>query len=109
MTTMSSPFDDPAVQLFASIIEANSRQLASTTNSLIDSYIIGMREAKAELAIIRDRIHDLFTSPYAPSQGAILSALWPSHAAIQEKIETGDPLDYPRTTAEMTGGMTGDV
>lgn len=81
-----APLIDPLV---AQVLEANSKGLAWTTNTLIDNLTHQAETAEATLKAIREQIELLFSGPYAPSQNAVLRALWPS----EEYIDRCRPAD----------------
>jgi hypothetical protein len=73
---------DEAAGLIALLVQANASQLAWTTNQLIEGLTEQAARAEATLAAVRANIEDLLSGRFAPTDAAILSALYPTAAEI---------------------------
>lgn len=70
------------------LMGATHRETASVTNSLIESYQRSLAERDAELSIIRGEVDRLLSGEYAPSEAAIVRAVfYPNRQRIQELAE----------------------
>lgn len=74
-----APLIDPLV---AQILEQNSKDLAWTTNTLIDNLTVERDELQAEIKAVRAAVEVLLSGPYMPMPDAIRLALWPSAHSI---------------------------
>ena len=81
---MSAPLIDPLV---AQILEQNSRNLAFTTNALIDNLTARLDEERAELAAVRDEIQRLLAGSWMPTSDALIRALYPAGSTINSYKE----------------------
>jgi len=81
MAETEAPLIDPLV---ARILERNSKDLAWTTNTLVDNLTAERDELSAELKAIRDAVDGLLSGPYMPTPVSIRLALWPSAHAINK-------------------------
>lgn len=83
--------EDACPDLIASLVQRSYNEYAANSRWLIGSLTAELAaelaEAKAELAAIRDTIDLLFLGPYAPSQAAILRALYPDRKLIESFTE----------------------
>lgn len=75
--------------LVARILEANSRGLAHTTNTLIDNLTHQAETAEATIRAIREEVELLLSGSYMPTPAAILKALWPSEEFIDHHRKGG--------------------
>jgi hypothetical protein len=60
------------------LMEQNHRDLAFTTNALIDGYREEAQMAQATIAAIRVNVKLLLDGPWMPSASALLHALYPT-------------------------------
>jgi hypothetical protein len=77
----------PISPLVAAIIEQSSRDLAFTTNSLIDSLTQQRDELEVELTLIREKVLALIGGDFMPTAHAIDGALHPSQGAIEYRLD----------------------
>ncbi len=86
----TEPVEPEALALIATLVTANVDQLARTTDTLIDGLTKRAERAEATLAAVRGGVEALLSGRYAPTDAAILRALWPP-------LDTnGDPLPWRR-------------
>ena len=70
------------------LMGATHRETASITNNLIESYQRSLAERDAELAVIRAEVDRLLSGEYAPSDAAIVRAVfYPNRQRIRELAE----------------------
>lgn len=67
-----------AMTLVMQLMGQSARDLAWTTNTLVDSLTKQNADLRAELDAVRGELERLFGRPFAPSETAIRHALWPS-------------------------------
>lgn len=72
---------DPALDLMATLVQANVDSLAVTTDALIEGLTRRAERAEQTLATVRDRIEALLTGRWAPTDAAIIWALYPVDGA----------------------------
>src|SRR5574341_866678 len=65
------------LEFIAPLMEQSARDLAFTTNSLLDSLAMECAENAARLQLIGEAVEDLLHKPYAPSAHAIEGCLYP--------------------------------
>lgn len=75
----------PISPLVVALIEQQAKDLAYTTNALIDGLTDQYRDARAELTMIRVSLARLLHGPYQPSSYAIQQAMYPSGDAIDAR------------------------
>lgn len=73
------------LEFIAPLMEQNARDLAYTTNTVIDSLATECAERQAMLDVVREQVFELLDQPYAPSAAAIERALWASETALRER------------------------
>lgn len=70
------------------LMGASHRETSSITNSLIESYQRSLAERDAELAVIRAEVDRLLSGEFAPSDAAIVRAVfYPNRQQIRELAE----------------------
>jgi hypothetical protein len=79
--------DEGANELVIQLMQASSSQLNLTTNALLESYREDAITGQVTLDLIRNRIDDLFSGAYQPSQAMILRALYPAKSLIDELVQ----------------------
>ncbi len=81
--------DDPAGanSLIVQLMQRSQRDLAFTTNSLLDCERQMRMEAQCELSIVRQRLYKLLDGPYAPSSSAIERAIHPHPETIEQAVD----------------------
>lgn len=67
-----------AANLMAQLLEQSMAETQRVTNALMDSYKATAQTEMARVAAIRDAVQGLFAGPFAPSESAVMKALWPS-------------------------------
>lgn len=87
---MPSRRDTVISPLIADVITASFALTQSMSNALIDSQTSQNETMRAELDAIRARVGELLDGPYAPSESAIRSALWPSSEFVDLFREDGE-------------------
>lgn len=68
--------------LLAMLVGQSHRDLAYTTNALLEGYKHDATRARAELMAIRAKMAQVLASPYAPSAWVIQEAIWPDDELI---------------------------
>ena len=74
--------DLPEMPLIAQLIQANLEMSQATSTSLIDSLMKQVADLNATLDAVRCGIRDLMDGQYAPTEAAIVRALWPTAAYV---------------------------
>lgn len=82
-TTTPDQTTDEAAGLLALLVQANADQLAWTTNQLIEGLTERAEQAEATLAAVRVGIEYLLSGEHAPTDAAILRALYPTGRIIE--------------------------
>lgn len=77
-----------AVQLMGDLMTQSAQDNYAVMNSLMDSYKRGRNEARAELALIREAIEDMFSGPFLPNSDYVLKALYPTRRQIDERMKS---------------------
>lgn len=76
-----------AAALIASLVQQNARDLAYTTNTLLDSYRQDALVAQATLLCIREVVSGLLSGDFMPTPAAIERALYPSERLVGLYVE----------------------
>lgn len=79
-------FSDPAEKMVLQIMEQSSKDLAYTTNKLIDNLTYDRDQLQATLSAVRDEIDALLRGPFMPTPDRLLKALWPSDQLIAKHL-----------------------
>jgi hypothetical protein len=77
---------DDGTGLIAQLVQANYNDYAAVSQQLIDGYQKEIAELKAWRDIVRDRMEELCSQPWAPSSNAIYAALMVTRSEIAERI-----------------------
>lgn len=75
------------MEFIAPLMEKSARDLAFTTNTLINSLSAECAEREATMEIVREQVLALLSGPWMPTPVAIESALWPRESELQERTE----------------------
>lgn len=85
---LSDPDACSAAELVAKLIQANYNDYAVTAQAVIDGLQHQNARLEAELGIIRQRINELFSGDYMPTQFAVEQAVfYPSMTQIRIAVE----------------------
>lgn len=85
--TVDSIPDDGARNLARRLMLQSAQENLSVANGLVEYHKGRADEACAILAMLRDGIAELCSSPYAPNPAYIRDLLWPSEDAVNAWIE----------------------
>jgi hypothetical protein len=84
---MNEPTFREGMELLAPLVEQSARDLAFTTNNLIDSLALECAESAALIDKIRRDVEDLFQGPYQPSASAVLAAMYPRSTSYADSVQ----------------------
>lgn len=74
------------MRFVAPFMEKSARDLAFTTNSIIDSLAMECAESAATIALAREQVHELFEGPYMPTPETVMMALYPAGERLRERV-----------------------
>jgi len=72
-------------ELLGPLLEQSSRDLAFTTNSLIDNLANDHAEALATVELIRERVLEITSGDFMPSMRSIRHALFPNALDVTQR------------------------
>lgn len=85
-TTNDVPFRE-GLAFLAPLLEQSARDLAYTTNALIDSLALECAESAARLQLAEEAFSRLWELPYMPSPDAIWRCFRPTTAGLKQRTE----------------------
>jgi hypothetical protein len=79
-----------AAALVGQLLQQSHNDYAATTQQLIENLQLTLAEREAELELIKERVEELSSKPWAPSSNALLAAVFVTRNEIKARIADRD-------------------